>query len=194
MNKLLSNNTYFIKERVGAFKAANSYDVFDPQTQELLITCTENNLSFITKLIRFTEYKRMTPFDLEVLSTSGELLIRIKRGVSFMFSEVEVYNHENKLVGYFKQKFSFGGKFDVLNTSKEVLCTLTGNWKSWEFSFSKDAIEFAKVTKKWAGLGKELFTSADNYMLQISDKVPSDNPIRLLILAAVFCIDLVLKE
>jgi len=51
-----------------------------------------------------------------------------------------------------------------------------------------------KVTKKWAGLGKELFTSADNYVLQINPEVPADNPIRQLIMAAVMCIDMVLKE
>ena len=54
--------------------------------------------------------------------------------------------------------------------------------------------ELAKVSKKWAGLGKELFTSADNYMLEISDEVPPDNPVRQLILGAVMCIDMVLKE
>jgi uncharacterized protein YxjI len=54
--------------------------------------------------------------------------------------------------------------------------------------------ELAKVSKKWAGLGKELFTSADNYMLEISDQVPPDNPVRQLILGAVMCIDMVLKE
>ena len=50
------------------------------------------------------------------------------------------------------------------------------------------------VSKKWNGLGKELFTSADNYVLQISEDVPPDNPIRELIMAAVMCIDMVLKE
>jgi hypothetical protein len=50
------------------------------------------------------------------------------------------------------------------------------------------------VTKKWRGLGQELFTSADNYVLEISPTVPPDNPLRVLILGAVFCIDMVLKE
>ena len=55
-------------------------------------------------------------------------------------------------------------------------------------------LEFAHVTKKWAGIGKEFFTSADNYMLEISSSVPANHPIRQLILAAVMCIDMVLKE
>ncbi|MEO2013991.1 MAG: phospholipid scramblase-related protein, partial [Fuerstiella sp.] len=64
----------------------------------------------------------------------------------------------------------------------------------WNFKFMSGNTELAHVTKKWAGLGKEMFTSADNYVLQISDDVPPDNPIRELIIAAVMCIDMVLKE
>ncbi|NCP84274.1 MAG: RNAase [Bacteroidetes bacterium] len=194
MNAALTKNNYFVKEQIGAFKASNNYDVYDPQTQELIMTCREENLGIFTKILRFSDYKKMTPFDLQIRSSKGELLLRVKRGMSFMFSEVEVFNSDDLLIGYFKQKFSFGGKFEVLNSSNQLICTLTGNWKSWEFSFSKDSVEFAKVSKKWAGIGKEFFTSADNYMLQVSEKIPNDNPIRQLIVAAVFCIDLVLKE
>ena len=75
-----------------------------------------------------------------------------------------------------------------------MLCSLKGSWTGWDFRFSKDNIELAQVTKKWAGVGKELFTTADNYVLAINDSVPANNPVRQMILAAVMCIDMVLKE
>ena len=65
--------------------------------------------------------------------------------------------------------------------------------QSFEFRDGQGGL-MAKVAKKWAGLGKELFTSADNYMLEIDDKVPAGHPARYLILGAVLCIDIVLKE
>ena len=58
----------------------------------------------------------------------------------------------------------------------------------------KDGVDFAHVSKKWSGMGKELFTSADNYVLEMFDTIPQDNPLRQLIMAAVMCIDMVLKE
>ena len=76
----------------------------------------------------------------------------------------------------------------------ETVCTLKGKWTSWDFKFMRDTEEYAHVSKKWAGIGKELFTTADNYMLKINDNVSQDNPLRILILAAVVCIDMVLKE
>jgi uncharacterized protein YxjI len=39
-----------------------------------------------------------------------------------------------------------------------------------------------------------MFTTADTYMLEISPHVPPDSQVRQLILAAVMCIDMVLKE
>ena len=49
-------------------------------------------------------------------------------------------------------------------------------------------------TKKWSGIGKEMFTSADNYILEIKDAVDKADPLRLLIFAAIICIDMVFKE
>jgi uncharacterized protein YxjI len=195
MNSILERNLFFVKEHLGILKAANNYDIVDPNNKEMIMTCREEKLGFITKMLRFTDYKRMTPFEIEIKTASGEKVLTVKRGVSFFLSKVQVFDENEELVGIFKQKlFSIGGKFDVLDANENFLCTLKGKWTSWDFKFMKDEMEFAHVSKKWAGLGKELFTSADNYMLDINENVQKDNPIRLLILAAVMCIDMVLKE
>jgi len=195
MHPILSRNLYFIKEHVGFFKAANNYDVMDPGTKEIILHCREENLGVFTKIFRFTKYKRMTPFHVTIRTPSGDPVISVKRGVSVFLSNVDVLDEHNERIGGFKQKFfSIGQTFNVLDAHDEALCTLKGNWTSWEFRFLAGTTEFAKVSKKWSGLGKELFTSADNYMLEISDRVPPDHPSRQLILAAVMCIDLVLKE
>jgi uncharacterized protein YxjI len=161
-----------------------------------VMECREERLGFFTKLLRFSDYKRMTPFEIDIKTPSGEQLITVKRGVSFFLSTVEVLDEKNVVIGKFKQKFfSIGGKFEVLDASERPLCMLKGSWTSWDFRFvSADNKEFATVTKKWSGFGKEFFTSADNYVLQISNDVPENHPLRQLILAAVMCIDFVLKE
>ncbi|MCE2997513.1 MAG: phospholipid scramblase-related protein [Cyclobacteriaceae bacterium] len=196
MHPSLNKNLFFVKEHVKVFKAANSFDILDPDSKQVILNCREENLGFFTKLFRFTDYKRMTPFNMEIKTPEGQPVLTVRRGVSLFLSEVEVLDERNQLIGKFKQKFfSIGGKFEVLDASERPLCMLKGKWTSWDFKFvANDGKEFATVTKKWSGLGKELFTSADNYVLQISSEVPADHPLRLLILAAVMCIDLVLKE
>lgn len=195
MHAILRQNLFFIKEHVGMFKAANNFDIYNPDTKELLMTCREEQLGFFTKMFRFTDYKRLTPFHVEVKTAKGEPVLEVKRGVSLFLSTVEVFDEKGILVGRFKQKFfSVGGKFDVLDPQDNVLCTLKGKWTSWDFKFIQGNSELAQVNKKWAGIGRELFTSADNYMLSVNDSVRKEDHVRILILAAVMCIDMVLKE
>lgn len=195
MDQALHANLYLIKEHVGMFKAANNFDIYDPESGELKMECREDALSPLTKVLRFTDYKRMTPFDIQIRRPDGKPLVNVKRGVSILLSSVNVEDETGSRIGGFKQKlFSIGGKFDVLDAVDSPVCTLKGNWTGWEFRFCDGETELATVSKKWNGIGKELFTSADNYVLSISESVPADSPMRPLILAAVMCIDMVLKE
>ena len=192
---VINRNLFFVKEHVGLFKAANNFDIYDPQTNQLIMECREDNLGFFTKMFRFTDFKRLTPFDIQVRTPDGAQVVRVERGFTMFLSRVRVYDPNDELIGGFKQKFfSIGGKIDVLDRDDQPVCTLKGNWVGWDFRFVWGEQELAQVTKKWAGMGKELFTSADNYMLSISPSVPPGSALRRLILAAVMCVDFVLKE
>jgi uncharacterized protein YxjI len=195
MDELLNRNLFLVKEHTGIMKAANHYDMYDPESGNIVLECREEGLGGFTKVLRFTKMKPNTPFDIRLRTRDGRQLVRVSRGWTFWRSHVSVHNHEDQLVGRFRQRLlSIGGKFDVHGPDDQLLCTLRGKWTGWEFKFVSGETEFASVTKRWAGLGKELFTTADNYMLSISEAVPADHPLRPLILAAVVSIDMVLKE
>ena len=195
MSDILRKNVFLVKEHVGIFKAANNFDIYDPDSNEIIMECREENLGFFTKMLRFTDYKRMTPFEVTIRTKDGKQFVRVERGISIFLSHVKVYDENDQFIGGFKQKFfSIGGKFNILDQNDSPVCTLKGKWTGWDFRFLAGEKEFAHVTKKWAGLGKELFTSADNYVIDIDEAVPTEGPIRKLIIAAVMCIDMVLKE
>jgi uncharacterized protein YxjI len=196
MHHSLNYNAFLVKEHAGLFKAANNFDIYDPQTNEKILHCREERLGIATKLLRFTDYKRMTPFEIDVTTPSGEPIFTVKRGISIFLSKVDVLEGESgPRIGGFKQKlFSIGGAFTVLDANDQPICQLKGKWTGWNFRFMAGDHELASVSKKWAGFGKELLTTADSYVLTISEHVPPDSDIRKLILAAVLFIDMVLKE
>ena len=195
MHSVLARNLFLVKEHVGLFKAANNYDIFDPESGELVMECREDNLGLFTKLLRFSDYKRNTPFDIQVQTPAGEQVVRITRGISLFLSKVNVRDEADRVVGGFQQKFfSIGGAFDVRDAMDNVLCSLKGKWTVWDFRFIRGDQELAHVSKEWGGIGKEMFTTADTYVLEINPAVGTDDPVRELILAAVMCIDMVLKE
>ncbi|MFP6581718.1 MAG: phospholipid scramblase-related protein [Candidatus Hydrogenedentota bacterium] len=195
MSNVLDRNLFFVREHVGMFKAANNFDILCPDTGEEIIHCREDNLGAFTKLLRFTDYKRYTPFEIELRTPEGEILFTVRRGISVFLSKVDVIDADGQRIGGFKQKLlSIGGAFKVLDADDNEVCALKGTWTGWDFRFLAGENELAHVTKKWAGLGKEMLSSADNYVLTISESVPAGSPGRKLILAAVMCIDMVLKE
>jgi uncharacterized protein YxjI len=194
MHTILKNNLFFVKEHVGYFKASTNYDVYD-QNNQLILECREPNLGWFTKLLRFTEYKRMTPFEVTVNTPQGQNILTVRRGWTIFRSEVEVFDENDMIQGRFRQRMlSLGGKFDIHDENDAVQCSVKGSWSSWDFSFEKDGVQLAQVTKKWAGIGRELFTTADNYVVSIDPTLSDKNETRLLILAAALCIDKVLKE
>jgi hypothetical protein len=125
MNQVLNRELFLVKEQVGAIRAANHYDVYDPDSGELILQCREPRLGMWTRLLRFTDYKRFTPFNVEVRTPSGELVVGVKRGVAVFKSSVFVYNGSDETIGMFAQKLlSLGGAFKVQDSSGKQLCEL----------------------------------------------------------------------
>ena len=148
MTTALDRNLYFVREHVGMFKAANNFDILDPETGEEILHCREPNLGGFTKLLRFSDYKRMTPFDVRVTTPDGEPVIQVTRGISIFLSKVLVADASHKVLGGFQQKlFSIGGRFELQDPSGQALCELAGKWTGWNFKFTRDGRELAHVTK-----------------------------------------------
>jgi hypothetical protein len=83
----------------------------------------------------------------------------------------------------------------VYDTLNNPVAEVKGDWKGWNFRFlDAGGNELGVVTKKWAGFGKELFTSADNYVISLSDHAPKERNVAALLLAAGLAIDIVYKE
>jgi uncharacterized protein YxjI len=198
MKKNLQKNIFLFKEHLGMFKASNNYDIYDPKTKEIILHCREKNLNPVYKIVRLflTDFKALTPFEIDIRGLDGKRIIKVKKGLSLILSKIEVFDENDKLIGLFKQKLfpNFYPKFEMFDEKENLVSILKGNLIGWNFEFLKDENTIATVTKKWSGIGKEMFTSADNYILEIKDTVDKADPLRLLIFAAVICIDMVFKE
>ena len=190
---MLDRTNFFIKEHVGVLKLSDTYDIIDPDTQQQLGVAQEK-LSFLIHALRLVIDKRMLPTKVEISEqVNGPAVLTIKRGLTFLRSRIEILDRSGQAIGYFKSKlFSLGGGFFVYDMRDQLIAEVKGDWKGWNFKFidSKGA-EQGTVSKKWAGIGKELFTSADNYMISIADDFKANSG---LLLAAGLAIDIVFKE
>lgn len=186
---------YFVKERVGFFKAANAYDILDDNGNSIGVV-QEEIPNFIIKLLKFSDWKTMLPWTVWFYEGESKKLFYIKRGFTFFLSKILVLDFDGKLLGSFKQKFTIlKNKFEVYGPKGDLVATLTGDWSAWDFKLvDTSGNEISTITKKWAGLGKELFTSADNYVVDFSENKKLTQDEKKLFFAASITIDMVLKE
>jgi uncharacterized protein YxjI len=192
---MLSHKTFLVKERVGFLKLTDTFDIFDPNGGAQLGIAREN-VGVLTKLLRLIISKRLLPTTVEVREREEGPVVLSFRRAGLLRSRVVVNGRDGREIGRFKSKlWSLGGGFHVLDPRDHPVAEIKGDWKGWNFRFlASDGSEIGKVTKKWAGLGKELFTSADNYVIALDERRPLPPNSAALLLAAGLAIDTVYKE
>lgn len=190
---MLQLKTYLIKERVAVLKLSDTYDIFDPETGAQVGQAREE-LPTWAKVLKLFLSKQLLPTSVTVYDAHERPVLRIRRGVPLLRAKVTIQDADGQPLGYFKSKiFSIGGGFSVYGTDDTLFAQVKGDWKGWNFRFlTSDGQELGTVAKKWAGLGKELFTSADNYVIALNDEATEMGS--ALLLAAGLAIDTVYKE
>ena len=193
---MFDKTKYLVKERVAFLKLTDTYDIFDPETGQA-VGMAKEVASPLNRILRLFMNKLMLPTSVEIRSREDappELTIR--RGVTFFRSKIRILDKSGRDIGFFRSKvFTIGGGFRVFDKEGRQVAEVKGDWKGWNFRFlGANGAELGTVTKKWAGIGKELFTSADNYMIALNDSVGADPTLMSLLLAAGLAIDIVFKE
>ena len=176
-------------------KLTDTFDILDPASGQTIGIAREEPPGW-AKWLRLLVNKQMLPTSVNIYEHEGAPpVLSIHRGFTFLRSKVDVVAGGQSL-GYFKSKlFSIGGGFNVFDNQNQQVAEVKGNWKGWDFKFvTAQGREIGAVTKKWAGLGRELFTSADNYIITLNDLTGSSPAASALLLAAGLAIDIVFKE
>jgi uncharacterized protein YxjI len=192
---MLELDTILVKERVGMLKISDTYDLLDPSTGNPVGLCKEH-IAWWVHILRLVVNKRMLPTVVRITDQhEARTFLEIRRGFSFLSPRVSVVDGQGKVLGHLKSKlFSWGINFRILDVAEQEIASVKGDWKGWNFQLlaaSGDIL--GTITKKWAGLGKELFTSADNYVVDLSGSA-NKTASRKMLLAAALAIDTCFKE
>jgi len=193
---VLQSNRILVKEQVGLLKLADRYDLFDPETGRSLGRCQEAP-PWYSYVLRFLVNKIMLPTVVDVIPEGRtQPVFRIRRGFRLFRAVVQVEDGLGRPIGTLRSKvLSFKIDISVLDTQQRPIARVTGDWKGWNFALVSPTGEaLGTITKKWAGVGKELFTSADNYMIELAENKNGDNKVRTMLLAAALAIDICFKE
>lgn len=193
---MLDLKAFLIKERVGFMKLTDVYDIWDPATGAKVGEARETPEAW-QKWLRLVVDKRFLPTQVTVLGPDGAGNIPqvvMNKPFSFLKSRLEVRDGVGRHLGTLVSKvFSLGGGLRIYDAQEREVADMSGDWKGWNFTVKDSGgRQWGAVTKQWAGLGKELFTSADNYVVDAGGAASNDE--RALVLAAGLALDMVFKE
>lgn len=192
---MLDRKTYVVKERAGVLKLTDTYDILDPDTGQSIGIAKEEPPG-IVKYLRLLGNNKFFPTRVNVYEREDQPpILSIRRGVALFRPKVHVTSRERE-IGYFKAKLiSWGPSFRIFDVQDNEIGEVKGDWKGWNFQLlAPGGQELGRVTKKWAGLAKELFTTADTYVIALSDSAAGRPDVAQLLLAAGLAIDTVFKE
>lgn len=191
---MLDRRTFVVKERVAFMKLSDTYDILDAESG-MTIGIAQERISGLVKTLRLLLGKRLLPTKVVIAEHEGGVpLITLSRGPTFIRALVQVTDGNGKSLGQLRAKFfSIGGGFHVLGPGGDNVGEVKGNLVGWNFQFLSGGRRIGTIAKKWAGLGKELFTNADTYVVAIEEPRATAS-LTALVLASGIAIDTVFKE
>ncbi|MBR4267522.1 MAG: hypothetical protein IKQ46_15890 [Bacteroidales bacterium] len=170
----------------------NEYQILAEDGSE--IGFVKENTSVLYTVLKLFLSNKMLPWSMQILDSQKNVLVTLSKGLTFWMPKISITNSQGVEIATIKRKFGLKPKFEVLNTTGNVVASVIGDFIAWDFVvYDAQDKEIGKISKKFGGVLKELFTDSDKYMVNINNSL-SDKTLRAAVIAASCVIDKVLKE
>jgi len=191
---LFTEPVLVVNQKAKLIELTNEYKVMDQSGREIGAV-TEVGQSALKKILRFvSSLDQFMTHKLEIRDAYGQPQLVLTRPAKFFKSRVIVTRPDGSPVGEIVQKNMIGKINFAMNANgQQVGAIKAENWRAWNFAIVDHAEnEVARITKTWEGLAKTMFTTADNYVLQIHYQLPE--PLLSLVVATALTVDTALKQ
>ncbi|MFJ7153232.1 phospholipid scramblase-related protein [Streptomyces sp. NPDC100445] len=191
---LFTEPVLVVNQKAKLIELTNEYKVMD-QNGHQLGSVTQVGQGVLKKILRFvSSLDQFMTHRLEIRDAHGVPQLLLTRPAKIFKSRVVVTRPDGSPVGEIVQKNVFGKiNFAMTADGRQVGAIKAENWRAWNFAIVDHADnEVARITKTWEGLAKTLFTTADNYVLQIHYQLPE--PLVSLVVATALTVDTALKQ
>jgi len=173
-----------------SFEMRNRYEVFDQMGQAVLVA-QEVDSGFSGFLARIF-LGPLRPFEVSITDQgTGMEALRLRRPFRFIFHELEVTDGDGRPLGTIRRKWSWLRRiYEVTDATSGQRMDIFGPFfRPWTFELRVDGQPLGAIRKRWSGLGKEMFTDADNFGVELG-MLPSTS-LRALAFAATVLVDVV---
>ena len=194
-SELLTAERLVVNQKAKLIELTNQYAIRDAQGRDLGAIHQEGQ-SKAKKVLRFVaNVDQFFTHTLAIYDAGGSKVLEVVRPRKIVKSRFEVKDGSGRTVGRIVQNNVFGKiTFDLLGEHDRKLGAIKAeNWRAWDFSIVDDmGTEIGRIDKKFVGIARALFTTGDNYVVDVQPSVTGDR--RLMVLAAALAVDTALKQ
>ncbi|MFQ5517552.1 MAG: phospholipid scramblase-related protein [Acidimicrobiia bacterium] len=191
---LLGEPILVVNQKAKLIELSNEYLIYDGDGNQVGAV-RQVGQSKAKKLARLlTSLDQFMTHRLQIIDTGGQVQLTVTRPAKFVKSRFEIGDGDGRVVGTVSQQNVFGKiRFSLEAGGQDVGSINAENWRAWNFNI-QDSVgdEVARITKTWEGLAKTVFTTADNYVVQIHRRL--QEPLRSLVIASALTVDTALKQ
>ncbi|HKS47207.1 MAG TPA: phospholipid scramblase-related protein [Amycolatopsis sp.] len=191
---LFTEPVLVVHQKARLVETANEFGVFDRHGRPLGAV-VEVGQSFFRKLLRvLTKYDKYLTHKFEVRDVGGSVVLKVTRPAKMLKSRFVVTRADGTPIGEVIQENVFGRiRFAFVAGERPLGGIDAENWRAWNFSITDSSgTEVARVTKTFAGVLKEAFTTADNYVVEVYRQLAE--PLASMVVASALTIDTALKQ
>ncbi|MEU1670263.1 phospholipid scramblase-related protein [Streptomyces sparsogenes] len=191
---LFTEPVLVVNQKAKLIELTNEYSVFD-QHGRTIGSVVQVGQSTLKKVARFvSSLDQFMTHKLEIRDAQGQPHLVLTRPAKFIKSKVLVTRPDGQPVGEIVQQNAIGKiNFAIQVNGQQIGAIKAENWRAWNFAIvDHTGGEIARITKTWEGLAKTMFTTADNYVLQIHRQLP--DPLLSLVVATALTVDTALKQ
>lgn len=183
-----------VNQKAKIIELTNEYKVYDQAGLQIGSVCQVGQ-SKVKKVARaLLSIDQFLTHRYEIRDAGGNAVLTLTRPAKLMKSKFSIDRPDGTNVGMVIQDNVFGKiHFSLEAGGQKVGAINAENWRAWNFNVQDaNGAEIARISKTWEGLAKTMFTTADNYVLQIH--APLADPLCSLVVAAALCVDTALKQ
>jgi uncharacterized protein YxjI len=183
-----------VNQKAKWIEVNNEYAIFD-QNGTQIGAVREVGQSTAKKVMRvLSNYDQFLTHKLQIVDMRGTVLLALTRPAKFLKSKIIVSDGTGRELGQIVQQNVMGKIRFGLESGGHAYGSINAeNWRAWNFNIQDHTgAEVARITKTWEGLAKTMFTTADNYVVQLLGEV--QEPLRSLVIASALSIDTALKQ
>ncbi len=191
---LFTESILVVNQKKKLIEIVNEYAVYD-QSGKQIGAIREVGQNMAKKALRLlTSVDQFMTHRLEIVDMTGAVQLAVTRPAKIMKSTVIVNDPAGVEIGRIVQDNVFGKIRFSLQAGGHTYGSINAeNWRAWNFNIQDSAgQEIARITKTWEGVLTTMFTTADNYVLQIHRAL--EEPLRSLVVASALTVDTALKQ